>query len=64
MKMLASTSRLRLTMLLVIISGAITFALAQQLQFPLASVLFAMSAVLFAAEIVLGIMDGRHSDNR
>ncbi|HEV2078688.1 MAG TPA: hypothetical protein VGR19_02160 [Allosphingosinicella sp.] len=59
-----SWTRLRLTLLLVIFCGFITFELAQETGGSLSLALLVASAVLLGAEIALGILDHLRSSNR
>lgn len=64
MKIAASWTRLRLTLLLVIFCGFITFILAEETEGSLSLALLIASAVLFGAEIVLSIADQLRSSHR
>ena len=64
MKIAASWTRLRLTLLLVMLCGAISFVLAEQTGGSMSLALIVASAVLFGAEIVLSIADHLRSNQR
>ncbi len=63
MNILASGSRLRLTLLVVTVAGALAFALAPE-KGAAAVVMLTIAAALFVAEIGLGVADHLRSSQR
>lgn len=64
MKIAASWTRLRITLLVVMLCGLLYFVIAQQTGGSLSLVLLVASAVFFGAEIILATADHLRSPDR